>query len=120
MMLLELKSAHFWVLSNEMRGEDSNPGNVQNTWRLKWQIADELRKADEMPELKDILRVMFSMEYQTERERSERLEQIIDQLGQQVNPRYSEAIRQIDNKTMALMTEDFEEHWRRRRKMQAP
>lgn len=120
MNLLSLNSRHFWITVAEIHHEKSKPEMIQKYQDAAWTIADKLRQIDELPEARDILRVIFSLEFESEAKRSEALNKVIDQLGKEVNPRYSQFIKQISQENQALMVRDFEEFWRRQRKIQSP
>src|SRR5690349_11795453 len=80
MLLLEAKSWHFWLCSSEINQQPFQPKPVTRFEEMRWRIADELRKADDLPELPRILRVLFSTEFATEWDRSRAIDQVIDLL----------------------------------------
>ncbi len=117
MMLMELNGHHFWISSAEMRGETAPPEVLQKFNGMRWRIADELRQADDLPQLEAILNAMFSLDFEAERERSEALTKVIDQLGGKANPRYQKAIQAIDERSQQLMMKNMDEFFRRKNKV---
>ena len=118
MMLLELVGHHFWIVSDETLGQKSSERVLSSYHRTCWRIADEIRKVDKLQEAEDILRVMFSLAYDTESKRSDDFGKILDSIGQQVNPNYARIIKEISEENQIMLASDFEEYWRRHRKIQ--
>ena len=54
--LMQLRGRQFWLMSAEMRREKPNPEIEREAERLRWEIADELRKLIEarQPPLPDL------------------------------------------------------------------
>ncbi len=119
-MLIELDAYHFWIFSSDTRREKPPVEEVRKFHKLSWRIADELRKVDELKDVEDILQMLFSIDFDTERARSKKLHEIIDRLGRRVNPRYQNKINQISQENQNLMERDFDEYWRRLRNIQTP
>jgi len=106
MLLLELKSLLFWSVSWELNKKKPDPNVLNRRFDLCMRIADEVRKADSLPEVKEILRVLFSVSYQTEQKRNAQLQEILDKMGHAVNPRYQSIIREIDEENSLLMVQN--------------
>lgn len=117
-MLLELHAVHFWIVSSEVRSEECRAETLVTFNRLRWRIADELRKLDRLSDLEVVLRAMFGLHYESERERAEELSKALDQLGRDVNPRYTAAMAKITEDNQALMATNLEEFVRRQKKVE--
>lgn len=117
MMLLELNGFHFWITSAEIRREQPEREAVRRFDEMRWRIADELRKADRLTETEDIVRVLFSLTFPSETDRSQALGQVIDRLGERVNPRYRRAVQKTGKENQELMADDFQEYWKRHKKI---
>jgi hypothetical protein len=118
MMLMEFKGRHFWITSAEIRGTEANPRVVSGFEDIRWRIADEMRKLDQLPEGRDILHVMFSLTYASESGRAEDLNRLLDVLGKRVNPRYDQVMKEITAENQALMFTDGDEFFRRQKRIQ--
>ncbi|MCG2794925.1 MAG: hypothetical protein L6427_03485 [Actinomycetia bacterium] len=118
MMLLELVGHHFWIVSDEALGQKSSEHILNSYHRTCWRIADEIRKVDKLQETEGILRVMFSLAYETERKRADDLNKILDLLGQQVNPNYARIVEEISEQNQIMLANDFKKYWQRQRKIQ--
>jgi hypothetical protein len=118
MMILELNGLHFWIASAEVHGELASPEIRQKFNSMRWRIADELRRADDLPELEAILNVIMSLDYKTEQERAKAFEQIIDQLGGKANPRYQRAIQQVSERSQRLMMTNMDDFFLRKKKVE--
>ena len=118
MMLMDLRGHHFWITSAEVRGQDSDPKIIQRFQDTRWRIADEMRKIDQLPEARDILRAMFSLTYESESRRADMLDQLVDALGEKVNSRYDEVMAEITRENQALMVKDTDEFFHRRKKIE--
>ncbi len=120
MMLLELNGWHWWIASTEVRGVEVSKEIVRKFDRARWRIADELRKADDLPECSEILAALFSLEFKSESDRAASLKTTIDKLGTTANPRYTTAIKEVSLKNQELMRSDINEFCRRQNKLQLP
>jgi hypothetical protein len=116
--LIELSGSHFWILSQELRGEQSNPERARRFSSVRWRIADLLRQADGLPEMREILSVMFSARFASERERAQELNRLVSLIGDRVNSRYNKAIREIDAENQKLMMQDMNEYYRRQERLE--
>jgi uncharacterized membrane protein YccC len=105
MLLLDLNSQYFWIVSNELRGEQPLPEIAAKAQSLAMQIADKLREADDVQHLEDILTVLMSEDtYKTASDRAKALNAVIDRMGKTVNPRYAKIIKHIsDNNVRGFM-----------------
>lgn len=100
MKLLDLHSMYFWVTVAETHGEEPRTEIKERVRSLSWQIADQLRAADELANTTEILEVLLSTGYQTAGERHRAIDQLLQVLGAAVNPRYAAAIHQISNENV--------------------
>ena len=100
MKLMELHGLYFWVSSAEVRGQPTLPEIGPKIRDLAWQIADRLRAADQIKDLDCILEVLFSTHYSTARERYHAIDNLLQDLGTTVNPRYAAAIRKISEENV--------------------
>jgi len=116
MLLIELKSAHFWIGSREIRGEPPDSEQAKKFHDRAWQIADLLRQLDQLPELSAIAMVLFGLNFNSEAERGEEIQRLLDVLGIKLNPRYNAAMKQVSTVNQRLMIENFDEFWRRKKK----
>lgn len=65
---------------------------------LAWQIADDLREADDVPHLDEIITILMKEDaYATANDRAIALDDLISRLGDKVNPRYMRAIREASS-----------------------
>ncbi len=101
MLLLDLHSYYFWIASSEFRGEEPQAGVPRKLRRIAMQIADKLREADDIRHLEEILTVLMSEDaYRTARDRSNALNDVIDKIGDTVNPRYAKIARRISEENV--------------------
>lgn len=103
MKLIELHGLYFWFTSDKIRGEPVSPEIRHECRSLAWEIADMLRAADAVEYLDQILEVLFGPRFTTAVERHEVMGQILDRLGQRVNPRYWQKIREISEGNLQLL-----------------
>jgi len=103
MKLIELKNPLFWMLSAQVRGRKPDPKFEYQAEMMSWRIADELRKADDLPEMESILRVLFSRHFASAKDRYEALSQAIEDLGKVCNPRYRQIMKRINEANMIVM-----------------
>jgi hypothetical protein len=115
MRLLDLSASHFWIVSREMNREQPNRDHARRFSDIRWQIADALRQTDGLPELREILSVMFSVRFASERDRHQELNRLVDLVGDRVNPRYNKAIREVDTENQKVLTENLDEYVRRQK-----
>jgi hypothetical protein len=119
MRLFDLHGRHFWIYSQEaggMHSDDPRPGIRFN--KVRWRMADLLREFDDLPELPEILRAMFTLNrFATEKERHEEIGRLIDVLGKGVNPRYNKAMREITEEDQRMMLVNFDEYWQRKSRL---
>ncbi|HEX8316909.1 MAG TPA: hypothetical protein VF632_00820 [Longimicrobium sp.] len=105
MKLLDLHSTYFWVTVAEMHGEETRSEIKERVRGLAWQIADQLRAADELKNTTEILDVLLSTRYQTAADRHRAMHDLLQALGSTVNPRYATAIHQISNENVARLAD---------------
>jgi hypothetical protein len=117
MLLLELYHKHFWISTNDMHGTQIKREFKQEFQELKFKIMDELRGADRLKQLPNIVDVVLSLRFNTETDRAVRLRGVIDDLAKDVNPRFIAATKKNDQELMKLMGADTQEYWRRLRKI---
>jgi hypothetical protein len=92
--LLDLKNWYFWVATAELHGEEPKPEVLYNCRKLALQLNDKLRAFDRVDQLDEIL-ILFSESTSTANERARRLDELIDQYGKLVTPKYSTIINRI-------------------------
>lgn len=98
MLLLELNSEYFWIASDELHGQHPRPELAAKACKLAMQITDELREADDVQHLEEILTVLMAEDaYKTANDRAKALNTVIDKLGDAVNPRYAKIVRRISD-----------------------
>lgn len=123
MMLLDAHQRHFWISSFDYRGEEI-PVEVRSRFQeSRYKVADELRGADNLPQLPDIMDALFSLRFPNETDRATRLSEVIDDLAKDVNPRFVAAAKKIEKDATELFGtpgEDFGKEWARRRKKVDP
>ena len=118
MLLMEVNGQHFWITSREVRSEEPRQETLKRFEDLRWQIADEARKVDYVPEIRDVLHALFSLSFESEAKRNARLSELLDRMGKKLNPKYAQIMKEITNENGALMVSDVEEFIRRQRKIQ--
>ena len=118
MMLMELSGIHFWIASREVRGEEPNPEHASKFHDMGWRIADLLRQIDKLPPAPAILEAMFSLKFAKEAQRAEEIDRLLESLGEQVNPRYNMAVKQISRENQKLMMVNVDEFFRRKKQIQ--
>ena len=101
--LLDLYGGYFWFTTAELHNESVDANVASRCHTLACQIADMLRSADEVDFLDDILDVTQGPAFKTAAERYKAMGQLLDRLGQKVNPRYSKKIREISDANGRLM-----------------
>ncbi|MCI5189119.1 MAG: hypothetical protein D3905_04810 [Candidatus Electrothrix sp. AS4_5] len=102
--LLDLNQQYFWVLSAEMRGQKVPSDVIEKCWKISWELADKLRCCDSVEYIDEILEVLFSDVIPSARERSDKLEKLIDKYGKLVNPVYARTIQKISKENFCLLT----------------
>jgi hypothetical protein len=95
MKLLDLYNLYFWVASKEIHGEEVRPEMKDQIRAVSWQINDQLRAADEVEHMPEILNVVLSTHFESAADRHRAIDEVVKKLGETVNPRYAEAVRQI-------------------------
>ena len=100
MRLLDVHSLYFWVTAAEVHGENADPSVWDRLRSEAWQIADTLREADNIKELDVILDVLFADRYSTSTERAKVLDDVIQQMADRVNARYSKVMRDISRENI--------------------
>jgi hypothetical protein len=104
MKLMDLHSRYFWLASAEMRREEPPTGTRPKLQELAFEISDELRSADQVEKLEEILDVLFcEPAYDTAMKRYHAIQALLDQLGKQVNPRFAKKIREISEKNVSAV-----------------
>jgi len=109
MKLIELKGPLFWMLSAEVKGLRSDPKFEYEAEMMTWRIADELRQADDLEQMENVLRVLFSKRFRSVKERYEVLESVLNQLSKACNPRYCDSVRKINDENMQHYAREFQE-----------
>jgi len=94
-----LRDVHWQATVLEVHGEPVMPTEVEKYNRLSWEIADSLRQIDEIPEAKDILRAMWSLNFAREQDRYDALNDVLEQLGNRLNPKYHRIVSQISEES---------------------
>ena len=100
--LMELNQHYFWVASADMHGKKPPKEAMQACRKLTWKLADKLRTLDSVEYLDEILTVLFSSSLGSANERANRLEKLIDNYGQLVNPSYAKSIKRISNENILM------------------
>jgi hypothetical protein len=101
MLLSDLDSRYFWVVSNELNGQPNPPEIATEVRSLAFQIADKLREADDIPHLEDILTVLMDEDaYATASDRANALSTVIDSIAKTVSPSYTRVIQGISAKNL--------------------
>lgn len=116
MKLLEFKGLQFWTVGMETIKQDLDEATLSEQHQVRMQIADLLRKADDLTEAEDIARVLFGLDYESERERDDALTELLDRLGDRINPKYNKIMRQIDRDNRKLLYQAPEKYMRRLRR----
>lgn len=121
MLLLEIYQLHFWISSGDMPeipGRTIEEEHKRRYYETALRISDELRGADELPQLPAIVDALFSLRFEHEWQRAEQLRMVIEHLGRDVNRRFLEATKKRDREAQALMARNSDEWWRRRSKIE--
>jgi hypothetical protein len=95
MKLMELHSFYFFASSAEVRQQELSVDIRERIRSLAREIADMLRSADELREVPQLLRILMSMDFPSAQTRYREMAEVLNSLGQFVNPRYSTAARAI-------------------------
>lgn len=123
MALLDLASDHFWVTTHEFHGEEIPREIRERVQGARYKIADELRQADDLEELPEIVQVLFSLGYTTEVERADAIQALTDRMAKLVNPRFSAAAKAVAADAARLMEHDMvtgDNEWMKRRRKIEP
>ncbi|HWK88553.1 MAG TPA: hypothetical protein VNP72_01110 [Longimicrobium sp.] len=89
----------------ELHNDELRPERTLQIRSLAWQIADQLRAADAVEVVPELLRVLQSTGFATAAERYEAMSALIDRLGNAVNPRYAATVRKISNENLEHMAQ---------------
>ena len=116
--LLDLQSAHFWVVSGEIRRKKVNPQTLAEVERLRYTIGDLLRQSPGVAEQERVLKVLFGMTYGSAMDRGQALSKIVDRVGRRVNPRHARAMRRVMQENEREMMRDPEGYMRRLDKLE--
>lgn len=100
MLLLELNQQYFWVASAEATGAEPPEGTREACRKTAGAIADGLRAFDQVEHLDEILAVLFSTSILTANERAKRLDALLKNYGELVNPQYAKAIKKISSENV--------------------
>lgn len=100
MLLHEAYGKHFWIASADLRGELAKDEVRRQFESVSWKIADEMRTIDIVPETEAILHTLFSLRFENENERAKAFEKLLDEMGQELNPKYSEIMRRLSKENM--------------------
>jgi len=100
MQLLDLYTTYFWVTTAELHGEEVRAETRDRIRSLTWQIADQLRAADEVDHAEDILDVLLSISYESAADRYRKMDMVIKSLEAKMNPRYSQAVHRISERNL--------------------
>ena len=107
MNLLDLSERYFWVASAESNNEKPNSEVLHTLRQLTFKTSDKLRQMDEVEYLEDILDVLFNQKFQTASDRSDKLDELINKMGEIVSPRFMKKMKSISNENRKeLMTRD--------------
>jgi hypothetical protein len=119
-LLLDLRVAHFRVVSNEVRGREVKPQALAEVEQLRYVIGDLLRQSPGVVEQRRVLKVLFSMSYRSEMERHHAIDSVADRVGRRANPRHARAMRRIIRQNERELMRDPEEYMRRLAKVGPP
>jgi hypothetical protein len=118
MRLFDLHGRHFWIYSQEASGRQLDPRPGVRFNKVRWRLADLLRKADRLPEVPEILRAMFSLSrFESEKARHEEIGRLMEVLGARINPRYNKAMQEICAEDQKMMLLSFDGYWRRKNQL---
>ena len=105
MKLHDIHGDYFWI-SAEDCGQSKVGQEIRDRLRkTSWQIADELRKIDDLPIIEDILCVLMAIDpdkYPNTLERYKQIDLVIDKLSNYINPNYQRIIENISNKNILI------------------
>ncbi len=113
MKLLMVRELQFWSVTWEVNDDDVDSRILQRKHDYTFQIADLLRRADRLSEMEEIIRTLFSVTYGSEKERQSRLDELIRQLGEKVNPRYNRSMNRVMAENQEIAKLDSREYMRR-------
>jgi type II secretory pathway pseudopilin PulG len=112
MRLLDLSNRYFWETTP--RGADSVEDyaieNRAECFRLTWEIAEGIRKFDDIPESERLLEVLFSEgAFDSNSARHAAMNSILKDMGAALSPRFTRALQAISqqNNQHRLATGDF-------------
>jgi len=113
----------FWGSHSEIKFADDLNKSARDEARVEFQarrgrILDEMRKIDNLPELKDICEALFSLEFHSENERGDKLQAIIRSLGNRLNPNFEKIMAEISIKNLSIV--NTSEGSKRRSKIEYP
>jgi hypothetical protein len=108
MLLLNAKSWHWWIATSEHDRERPRSTTAREFNRIRWQIADEIRRIDRVQIAEDVLRVLFDLGFASEAEREKELDKIVNRLGRQVNARYADIMESIHADNGKLLAADLD------------
>lgn len=101
--LLELNQQYFWIASSEMHGEKARSEVVAQCRELSWKLADKLRACDTVKHLDEILDILFNSSIASASDRANRLNKLIEDYGNLVNPTYARSIKRISEGNIRLL-----------------
>ena len=123
MALLDWQAEHFWVTSHEIQNKEI-PLDLRHRLDIaRYKISDELRGADDLGEMSQIVKVLFSRGYAKEVDRANAIRALTDRLAMKVNPRFVTAAKAIEAESMAMIQRDMEtgaDEWMQRRRKIEP
>lgn len=130
MGMLDVYQRHFWIRSYEIRNEEI-PRQVRYDFEeARWKVADQLREADDLDLLPEVVDALFSLRFASEGARGDLISVLIERLSRQVNPRYAQvnpryaqAMKAIGEETMRLIQQDMQQkgdEWMTRRRKIEP
>ncbi len=113
MKMMGLQNPLLWMSCSETHNETINPKHLLEAERMSWMIADELRSVDDLPQMEEILRVLFSKQYRSAKDRHDALRQVLDNLGRVCNPNYRRVMTAISLENLRHMDREMQERMTR-------
>lgn len=99
--LLELSQLYFWVVTAEFHNKEPSQDILDRCLKLSIKLSDNIRAFDHIEHLEEILTILFSESVPTANERAKRLEQLLKNYGEIVNPEFYRIVKKISNENMA-------------------
>jgi len=99
MKLMELNGCYFWLASSEKIKEPINQEIKYKADMKAWEIADLLRLTEKLSQTQSILESIF-LEKNTFNKRRELVSLLLEELGNEINPKYSKIMKEISNENI--------------------